>query len=141
MFIIYWAWRIMIYPLALIALLGLMGLVLYRRRRLPEARWFLRLSVAAVVLPFIMTTAGWVFTEVGRQPWVVYNLLQTANAVSPAVPLWMVGTSLLVFLVLYGVLTGTNFWLMARYARNELSSADEGEGAETGQAGTRAMSY
>jgi cytochrome bd ubiquinol oxidase subunit I len=140
-FIVYWAWRIMIYPLALIALLGLIGLVLYRRRRLPEARWFLRLSVAAVVLPFIMTTAGWVFTEVGRQPWVVYNLLQTANAVSPAVPLWMVGTSLLAFLVLYGVLTVTNFWLMARYARNELSSADEGEGAEAGQAGTLTMSY
>ena len=41
---------------------------------------------------------------------------RTADAVSPAVPMWMVGTSLLVFLVLYGVLTVTNFWLMARYA-------------------------
>ena len=88
-----------------------------------------------------MATAGWVFTEVGRQPWVVYTLLRTANAVSPAVPMWMVGTSLLVFLVLYGVLTVTNFWLMARYARKELASADESEGAEPGQASTLAMSY
>ena len=94
-----------------------------------------------MVLPFVMATAGWVFTEVARQPWVVYNLMLTANGVSPAVPMWMVGTSLLVFLVLYGVLTITNFWLMARYARTELPSADEVEGAGPGESGTLVMSY
>jgi len=140
-FIAYWAWRIMIYPLGITALLAFIGLLLFWRKRIADVRWFLYLSVAAVVLPFVMATAGWVFTEVGRQPWVVYNLLLTANGVSSAVPMWMVGTSLLVFLVLYGVLTITNFWLMARYARTELVSADEAEGAEAGRAGTLGMSY
>jgi cytochrome d ubiquinol oxidase subunit I len=140
-FIAYWAWRIMIYPLGITALLAFIGLLLFWRKRIADVRWFLYLSVAAVVLPFVMATAGWVFTEVGRQPWVVYNLLLTANGVSSAVPMWMVGTSLLVFLVLYGVLTITNFWLMARYARTDLVSADEAQGAEAGRAGTLGMSY
>ncbi len=140
-FIAYWAWRIMIYPLGITALLAFIGLLLVWRKRLADFRWFLYLSVAAVVLPFVMATSGWVFTEVARQPWVVYNLLLTANGVSPAVPMWMVGTSLLVFLLLYGVLTITNFWLVARYARTELPSAEEVEGAEPGEPGTFVMSY
>jgi cytochrome d ubiquinol oxidase subunit I len=131
----------MIYPLGITALLSFIGLLLVWRRRLADTRWFLYSSVAAVVLPFVMATAGWVFTEVGRQPWVVYTLLRTADGVSPAVPMWMVGTSLLVFVVIYGVLTITNFWLMARYARKELVSVDEAEGGEAGRPSTLAMSY
>jgi cytochrome d ubiquinol oxidase subunit I len=140
-FIVYWAWRIMIYPLGITALLAFIGLLLVWRKRLADARWFLYLSVAAVVLPFMMATAGWVFTEVGRQPWVVYQLLRTAEGVSPSVPMWMVATSLLVFLVIYGVLTVTNFWLMSKYARKELTSVDDSEGAEPGKPATLAMSY
>ena len=141
MFIAYWAWRMMIYPLGITALLAFIGLLLIWRRRLADYRWFLYLSVAAVVLPFVMATSGWVFTEVARQPWVVYNLMLTQNGVSPAVPMWMVGTSLLVFFLLYGVLTITNFWLMARYSRIELQSTDDVEGAEPGGPSALVMSY
>jgi cytochrome d ubiquinol oxidase subunit I len=54
-----------------------------RRRELPVQRWFLRLLVLAAPLGFIAIEAGWVVTEVGRQPWVIYGIMRTADAVTP----------------------------------------------------------
>src|SRR5437879_8956797 len=67
----------------LLALLGLVFLyVHFRRRRLPESRWFYRALVAAGPLSVVALIAGWVTTEVGRQPWVVYRVMPTADAVT-----------------------------------------------------------
>ncbi|MEU7524439.1 cytochrome ubiquinol oxidase subunit I [Saccharothrix sp. NPDC042600] len=69
------------------ALLGLavwFGLVWWRRRRLPRGDWFLRAVAASGVAAVVAMEAGWVTTEVGRQPWIVYGLMRTADAVSPA---------------------------------------------------------
>ena len=62
-------------------------------------------------------TAGWVLTEMGRQPWIVQGLLKTEDAVSPTVSAWTVGVSLGVFAGLYGILAVVDFVLMRRYAR------------------------
>ena len=70
-FIQYWSMRIMAYTAGLEFLLGLWGLWLIRRRTLASSRWFLKLAVWAVILPFLMNTAGWLLTESGRQPWIV----------------------------------------------------------------------
>jgi cytochrome d ubiquinol oxidase subunit I len=59
------------------------------------------------------------FTEVGRQPWVVFGLLLTRNAVSPSVPAWTVALSLTAFTLLYGVLAGVTGYLMAAVVRSE----------------------
>jgi cytochrome bd ubiquinol oxidase subunit I len=64
-----------------VALLG--GLLAWRRRGLPDQRWFLRLLVACGPLGFIALEAGWTVTEVGRQPWIVRGVLRTAEAVTP----------------------------------------------------------
>jgi hypothetical protein len=90
----YWTFRLMVLAGFLLAALMVWGLVLVRRGRLTGSRWFNRLAVPAVALPFLASTFGWIFTEMGRQPWVVYGLLRTANGVSPSVGTLMVVTTL-----------------------------------------------
>ncbi len=89
----------------LVTLVGLAG----RRVRL-------RLLTLALPLPFIALLAGWVFRETGRQPWVVYGLLKTGDALSPMSPLAL-RTSLVVFTGLFVFLGVVNYWLLARFAR------------------------
>jgi cytochrome d ubiquinol oxidase subunit I len=67
-FIQYWSMRVMAYLATLVLLLSLWGAWLIWRRKLDSSKWFLRLSIAAVVTPFLMNTAGWLLTESGRQP-------------------------------------------------------------------------
>ena len=69
----------------LLALLGVVYVVVWlRQKRLPESKWFYRPLVAAGPLSVVALISGWVVTEVGRQPWVVYNVMRTADAVTGA---------------------------------------------------------
>ncbi|UUS33275.1 MULTISPECIES: cytochrome ubiquinol oxidase subunit I [Streptomyces] len=72
--------------------------------------------IAAVPLPYVAMTSGWVFREAGRQPWVVYGLLKTEDAVSDLSPTAM-RASLLLFTGLFALLTAVNAWLLVRLAR------------------------
>ena len=92
------------------------GLWLMRKRRLERSAWFLRIAVFAIALPFIANTAGWIFTEMGRQPWVVYGLLKTSQAVSHVGTGYVV-TTLVGFTAIYSLLAAIDFGLMARFAR------------------------
>ncbi|MFD9738238.1 cytochrome ubiquinol oxidase subunit I [Umezawaea sp. NPDC059074] len=80
------------------------------------ARKRLLVVLAGIPLPFVALVAGWVFRESGRQPWVVYGLLRTRDAVSDLTPLAM-RTSLITFTALFAALAVVNYWLLARYAR------------------------
>ena len=62
-----------------------------------EARWFLRTAVVAIAFPFFAATAGWVLTEIGRQPWIVQGLLKTSRRHSPNISTATVAVSLGVF--------------------------------------------
>ena len=84
-FIQYWSMRTMAYLGSLILLVALWGLWLWWRKRLATSRWFLRVAMWALPLPFIVNTAGWLLTENGRQPWIVQGLMQTREAASPSV--------------------------------------------------------
>ena len=116
LWVTYWTFRIMVG--CGIVMLGLMaaGLWLMRRRRLERSTWFLRLSVLAIALPFVANTTGWIFTEMGRQPWVVYGLLKTSQAVSHIGAGYVV-TTLVGFTAIYSLLAVIDFGLMTRYAR------------------------
>jgi cytochrome d ubiquinol oxidase subunit I len=87
-------------------MLGLswLGLLLLWRGSLFRRRWLLRVYVAAVLLPLVANQTGWVAAEVGRQPWIVQDLLRTSDAVSPAVPAAQILISLVLFGVIYGLL-------------------------------------
>jgi cytochrome d ubiquinol oxidase subunit I len=114
----YWTFRLMIGFGLLAALISVVGLWLTRRRaRRPVPRWFYLAGVAGLVLPFAANSAGWIFTEMGRQPWAVYGVLRTADGVSPSVSTPMVLTSLIVLTLLYGALAVVDGYLMVRYAK------------------------
>ncbi len=131
-FIQYWSMRVMAYLASLVALLALWGGWLAHRGRLADSKWFLRLSMWAVLTPFVMNTAGWMLTENGRQPWIVQGLMKTINANSPSVTATDIWISLIVFVAIYLALGAADVLLMMRYARKGLGEEDDG-----GDAGAR----
>jgi cytochrome d ubiquinol oxidase subunit I len=108
----------------LLALLGVVFLyVRLRRRRLPRSRWFYRAVVAAGPLSTVALVAGWITTEVGRQPWIVYGVMHTTQAVTGAsgIP---VGYGTLV--VVYVGLAAAVGWLLRRFSRVPLEADRDG---------------
>jgi cytochrome d ubiquinol oxidase subunit I len=85
------------------------------RNQLDRHPWFLKLLVWVIPLPYIANLAGWTVAEVGRQPWIVYGLMKTSDGVSQ-IPAGQVGVTLVGFVLLYGVLGATNFWLVGKFA-------------------------
>ena len=122
-FILYWAFRFMFMPGLVMIATALAALFLVLTKRLEPGRsgklwrWFLRLLPLAVILPYLANTGGWLLTELGRQPWIVYGLKKTADAVSPTLTPGMVLFSLLVFVVVYAALMVADIYLLAMYSR------------------------
>jgi cytochrome d ubiquinol oxidase subunit I len=87
-----------------------------RRNTLAESPKFLKIMLYSLPLPYLALEAGWMLAEVGRQPWVVYNVMKTADAVSP-ISDTQVWVSLTAFVVVYTVLGIAAFYLMALHAR------------------------
>ncbi|TWV32527.1 cytochrome ubiquinol oxidase subunit I [Streptomyces misionensis] len=94
-------------------------LVLFPKKALSPklAPWFWRIATWTMAFPLIANSWGWIFTEMGRQPWVVYGVLQTRDAVSPGVSQGEVLTSLIVFTSLYAVLAVVEVKLLAKYVK------------------------
>jgi cytochrome bd ubiquinol oxidase subunit I len=128
--LVYWSMRVMAYLGTLSVLLALWGGWILWRGKLENAKWFQRAALAGIAFPFLSNFAGWILTEAGRQPWVVYGLLRTEDAVSGSVSAWTVGLSLAVFVSLYTVLALVDLYLMRKYAR--LDPPDLGGGDEEG---------
>ncbi len=82
--IVHWAFDLMVGAgFAMLILAAWAGWLWWRRRRLPDDRWLLRALVVAGPLGLIAIEAGWIVTEVGRQPWIIYGVMRTADAVTP----------------------------------------------------------
>ncbi|KAA2236588.1 cytochrome ubiquinol oxidase subunit I [Salinarimonas soli] len=111
--IVFFAFRIMVGIGLLLALTAVIGAVLRWRGRLTGTRWFLALSMAVAPLGFVAVLAGWITTETGRQPYVVYGLLRTADAASP-LQVGAVTASFAMFVAVYGVLFAAFVWFLAR---------------------------
>jgi cytochrome d ubiquinol oxidase subunit I len=123
--VIYWSMRVMAFAGVLMFLVAVAGSWLYWKRKLERARWFLWTAMAAIALPYIAATAGWILTEMGRQPWIVQGLLLTSKANSPSVSTTWLGISLGVFIALYLALGIVDFVLMRRYARPDRPGPQE----------------
>ena len=95
----------------------LAGLFHLWRGTLFQQRWYLKLLVPAVVLPYIANQVGWGAAEVGRQPWIVYGLLRTRDAVSPAVKPYEVWVSLVLFTAIYLALFFVFLYVLDRKIR------------------------
>jgi len=123
--VIYWSMRVMAFAGVLMFLVAAVGAWLYWKRKLEKARWFLWTGITAIALPYIAATAGWILTEMGRQPWIVQGLLLTSKANSPSVSTTWLAISLGVFITLYVALGVVDFVLMRRYARVDPGAHEE----------------
>ena len=113
----YWGFRFMV--ASGFTMLALAGYALYhvmRNKVTPRIRW-LGLFVFAIALPYIANTSGWVLTELGRQPFIVYGLLKTEDAISPGLTGGMVLFSLIGFALIYIGLMGADVYLLTRFAK------------------------
>ncbi len=107
----------------LMGLLALVGLFFMARKRLEQRRWFLRVLVLSIAFPYLANTCGWVLSEMGRQPWLVFGLLTTPDGVSPSVSPGMILFTLIGFILLYGVLGVVDAALLFKYARQDNETA------------------
>ena len=119
----YWTFRLMIGVGMASAAIALWLLWATRWGRAPS-HWLVWLAVPLPLLPLVANCFGWIFTETGRQPWLVFGLLPTASGVSPGTTSAEVITSLLGFTVLYGVLAVVETKLMFRTIRKGLAGTD-----------------
>jgi len=90
-------------------------------------KWYWRIAILTLGFPLIANSWGWIFTEMGRQPWVVYGVLRTRDAVSPGVSQGEVLTSMIVFTALYAILAVVEVKLLVKYVKAgppELTEAD-----------------
>jgi cytochrome d ubiquinol oxidase subunit I len=112
--LIYWAFRAMIGLGMLGVLYALWALWVTRKGRIPMGRWAGVGAASAVLFPLIGISAGWIFTEMGRQPWIVYGLMFTSDGVSPTLTATQAWISITTFTLLYGVLAVIEVALLVR---------------------------
>lgn len=147
LFVTYWSFRAMIGLAAGSAALALAGLWVTRKGRAPDQKWFSWLSLIAIPTPFLANSAGWIFTEMGRQPWVVHPNPTGVDLIRLTVdqgvsdhPAALVITSLAVFTLLYGALGVVWFYLIRRYtvagpSPHDLHPPGTGPTSKTGEPG------
>jgi cytochrome d ubiquinol oxidase subunit I len=113
----YWSFRFMIG----LGLLGAAGaaliLLVTRRDKRPRSRWWPRMAILLPVAVVVANSWGWLFTEMGRQPWAVFGLMTTQQAVSPGVTVTEAWISVISLTALYAVLGVIELGLMWRYIR------------------------
>jgi len=112
--LVFWSFRLMVGLGFLFVILTVIGFL--KRNTLESSPSYLKTMLYAIPLPYIAAELGWTVTEVGRQPWIVYGVMKTSDAVSPIAGS-QVGTSLLGFLVLYSLLGLIAAVLMVRHAK------------------------
>ena len=131
--LVFFAFRLMVGLGFLMLGVAAAGLWLRLRGQLYETRWFLWLAIACSPIGFIALLAGWVTTEVGRQPWVVYGLMRTADAVTPALTGGAVLASLAAFVIVYGLIFPAGVYYMVRLVQRGPVPSEGAPGELTGR--------
>ncbi len=133
--LVFFSFRIMVGIGMAMVLVGFVGLVLWLRGQLFEARWYQRIAIVMGPSGFAAIIAGWIVTEVGRQPFTVYGLLRTSDSLAPiAAP--AVAASLAAFVVVYVAVFGVGTWYILRMMANGPKFAPDQEGKPIRSAGT-----
>jgi cytochrome d ubiquinol oxidase subunit I len=117
---LHWAFDAMVGICTLLIGLGLwLGFVWWRKRDIPQTKWFLRAVALSGAAAVVALECGWIVTEVGRQPWVVYNVMRTEDAITGASGVWVTFSVVLVLYALLGTATVVTLRAMARRWRAE----------------------
>ena len=125
-FPVFWSYRIMIGAGMWLLALTAFAFFQLRRNRLEQNPWLLRAIFWSLPVPYLANSAGWIVTEMGRQPWIVFGLQRVEQAVSPNVSSGAVWTSLIGFTVLYGLLAVVGVHLLKKFARQGPEQANSG---------------
>lgn len=133
--IVFWSFRIMVSLGMLMMLVGLCSLYLRWRGLLYESRWFQRCAVAMGPTGFVAVLAGWITTEVGRQPYTVYGALRTSQSIAP-VEAPAVAASLMAFVVVYFLLFGAGTYYILKMMNAVPGTVDETPSTPQRAAGT-----
>jgi cytochrome bd ubiquinol oxidase subunit I len=123
--ITYWTFRYMIGLGTAAAFFAGLILFLTRKGRVPTSRWFGRMAIATPVVMLLGNSAGWIFTEMGRQPWVVFGLMNVSRGVSPGVSPTEAWISIITLTGLYGVLAVIEVGLLLRVIRTGPADFEE----------------
>ncbi|MBI4685877.1 MAG: cytochrome ubiquinol oxidase subunit I [Nitrospirae bacterium] len=113
----FYSFRVMAVLGFLFVLLSLIGTIVSRKDELENRSRFLKLMLFAIPLPYIAGQLGWLVSELGRQPWIVYGVLKTSDAVSKSITPPQVWTSLIGFTLFYGMLGIIDIYLLAKYSK------------------------
>jgi cytochrome d ubiquinol oxidase subunit I len=112
------------YSYRLMAVLGIVMLFIAaaavyvsRKENLEKYKGLLKIAVWSIPLPYLAGQLGWIVAEVGRQPWIVYGMLKTKDAVSRSIDVTQVLISLICFTLLYGSLGVVDIYLLSKYAK------------------------
>ena len=129
----YWSFRFMILFGMIAALIAARVLWTYRKDRTSTNKWLLRSALILPLMPLAANSFGWIFTEMGRQPWIVFGEMLTRDGVSRTVSLTEVVTSFTAFTLIYAVLAVVEVKLLLRYAKKglpDVTPPPEHDGAE-----------
>lgn len=114
---VFWSFRIMAAIGGLMVLASALALFFTKKKSLANKRWLLKALIWMIPMPFIANTAGWIMTEIGRQPWTVFGLFTTAQSVSPNVSAGDLLFSIIVFCGSYLILGGIMVYMMIRHVK------------------------
>jgi cytochrome d ubiquinol oxidase subunit I len=123
---LHWSFDIMVGICTLLILLGAwLGIGWWRKRDFPQSRWFLRSVAVSGIASIVALECGWIVTEVGRQPWIVYNVMRTSDAVTQASGIWVTFALVLALYVVLGVALVVTLRSMSRRWRNADEQDDD----------------
>lgn len=138
----YWSFRMMMGLGITCMLIGLTTLWFTRGGKLPPTtRWWAPLMVAFPLAPLLANSFGWIFTEMGRQPWLVFGLMPTFTGVSPGTSMSDIIISLTTFTVIYGVLGVVEVRLLLKYIRAGLPDVSTPEPPTPGDSEDEPLSF
>jgi cytochrome d ubiquinol oxidase subunit I len=129
----YWSMRAMAYLAVVGFFLGVLGLILLRRKTFTTNKVFLFVCRWMILAPFVMATAGWLLTENGRQPWIVQGLMLTSDGLSGSGSATQIAISLGIVVLLYSTIGIIAVVLMVRHARRGLPDEPRPPAADTDQ--------
>jgi cytochrome d ubiquinol oxidase subunit I len=139
--LVYWAFRAMIGLGMLGVLFALFVWWRTRKGKLPSGRWLKVAAGSALLFPLVGISAGWIFTEMGRQPWIVYGLMKTEAGVSPTLSTTQIWISIITFTLLYGALAVVTVGLMIRQVKIGPPESDQLETADANSGQPLTFSY
>jgi cytochrome d ubiquinol oxidase subunit I len=125
--IVFWAFRVMVGIGLLMIAVAVTGLILRRKGRIYEQRLFLKALAAIIPLPFAAVLAGWIVTESGRSPWLVYGMMTHAEGLTPSLTGPMALFTLIGYALVYGVVFYAGIYYLTRVVRNGMLPEEERE--------------